>query len=117
MEACERSRFTRLEVAEEIMRAVVLTFLLLAASAAASAQTMIDSGSTGADGPFDATPIGLFPITFGPLPANTEVQCEGPVTPVRLPMFPCVLTLTLREPPNHVFNFTSVTIPADVIVR
>src|SRR5262245_4093065 len=100
------------------MRAVLLTFLLVAASAAASAQTIIDSGSTGADGPFDARPIGLFPLQFGPLPPNTEVQCDELVAPgVRIIRMPCTLTLQLREPPSHVFNFTSITIPADVTVR
>lgn len=68
---------------------ITLTSLVLLLCGSAQGQTF-NSGSTGADGAFIA-------------------RC--------FPAPPCTIEVPLREPPNHIFNFTTVTIDAGATVK
>ena len=92
------------------MKSITLTLLVLFVCINAHGQT-INSGSTGADGPFNPP---------SQVPAGTTVigNCTNGS--------PCVVTVTLREPDpgqpihangRHVFNFTTVNIPQFATVR
>jgi hypothetical protein len=74
----------------------------------AHAQT-VNSGSTGADGEFNAVLLSA----ARKLPPGTITDCSG------APLFPdeCTFTILLREPPNHIFNFTTVNVENHVTVR
>lgn len=90
------------------MRAVLALIGVLVLAATAQAQ-VVDSGSTGADGPFTATLLG----SDRRVPPGTFFNCTG------LPFFPdaCTAFVPLREPPDHVFHFTTITVQAGVTVR
>ena len=92
------------------MKSITLTLLVLFVCINAHGQT-INSGSTGADGPFNPP---------SQVPAGTTVigNCTNGS--------PCVVTVPLREPDpgqpihangRHVFNFTTVNIPQFATVR
>jgi hypothetical protein len=84
----------------------VLPILVLATAA----QAQVISGSTGADGAF-------YFIDFHEaqsLPPGTTASC---IDAQGFPELPCTLTVPLREPPNHVLNFTTVTIGPQVTVK
>jgi hypothetical protein len=85
---------------------MTLAALMLAVSVGAE---VIDSGSTGTDLVFHAG-LGR---AFSDVPPGTVFACTGP------PLSPdtCIVTVPLREPPNHVFNFTAMTVDSSVEVR
>ncbi len=95
------------------MRRVVLTLCGVLLATAADAQIIVNSGSTGADGAFEGALTGT-PPRFGHLPPGTQILCGG--TPL-FPELPCTLLVPLREPPNHVFNFTTVDVGPGVTVK
>ena len=92
------------------MRAIRLTLCGVLLAASAQAQVIVDSGSTGADGKFAATLLG----PDRRLPPGTMINCSGAD-----PLFPdaCTVNVPLREPPNHIFNFTTVDIDPYVTVK
>ncbi len=90
------------------MKSSMMTLAAVMLAASAGAQ-VIDSGSTGADGVFHAG-LGR---AVSEVPPGTVFDCVGP------PLAPdsCVATVPLREPPNHIFNFTEMTVDSNVVVR
>jgi hypothetical protein len=95
-------------------RITVLTHLVVMAFIAGpAAAQLLDNGSTGADGPFEAV-RNAATGQFGALPAGTQTSCA--VTPPLQELL-CTVTVPLREPPNHIFNFTTITVGDGVTVQ
>src|SRR5262245_34290562 len=91
------------------MRSVLFALVVLCA---ATADAQVDSGSTGADG---ALVLTTFPGSRFADPAlGVSYSCTGPE-----PLFPdaCDVTIQLREPPNHIFHFTTVTVGGGITLR
>lgn len=97
----ERTLGSRLTAIKYCAAVASLASFLTFATLSAQAQSF-DSGSTGADGPFNPP---------GQVPAGTQVQGDCTTAPG------CTVTVPLREPPTHVFNFTTVTIGQFVTVK
>jgi hypothetical protein len=72
---------------------------------AAPALAQVNSGSTGADGDLY---IVFSDLANRRVPPGTTYGC-GPTQ--------CFFTVPLREPPDHIFNFTSITIGSGITVK
>ncbi len=92
---------------------ITLTSLVILLCGSAQGQTF-NSGSTGADGAFTVS-IAILPngvvLAIGNMPVGTTHECNFNL------VGQCTVTLPLREPPNHVYNFTTVDIDQFVTVK
>src|SRR5262245_34244157 len=74
------------------MRLITLVCLVITSVALTANGQTLNSGSTGADGPLVIGPTMTLPPGL-----NVRIETAG-------------VFIQLREPPNHIFNFTTVTI-------
>ena len=79
----------------------LMSFIAIAVCAHAQS---FSSGSTGADGDF---------IPPASMPAGSTAPGTGCVQPP----FSCTVTVPLREPPNNIYNFANISIPAGITVK
>jgi hypothetical protein len=90
---------------KKFIRVIGLTALI---SLPGYSQT-VNSGSTGADGAFLAPSFLQNPSSLPPGTTFNRACGDGSVG--------CTYTVPLREPPNHIFNFTTVYIDSGVTIR
>src|SRR5262245_20743834 len=85
------------------MRLITLTSLIVLLLVLGAQGQTVNSGSSGADGPL------LVGDIIGRFPPGTQIQGDCRTA--------CTYIVPLRPPPNHIYNFTTISIVSTATVR